>query len=172
MFEKCYRFLPFLALVAIIGVACTKSDSASSSNTSPTAKFTPSDVAKLKWIEGTWRGMVGDKPFFERYTIENDAMIVEGFEDGSFAKSNDTTRFELKNGEFGSGEGEQRSVATSITDNAVQFIPAVAGKGNRFRFERQTDGTWNAILEWLATNDKPARQKIYKMEPWKPGQSQ
>jgi hypothetical protein len=39
---------------------------------------------------------------------------------------------------------------------------------NRFRFERQSNGTWRAVLEWPATTDKPARQKIYIMEPWKP----
>ena len=172
MFERCYLFLCGLALAAIVLAGCAQSDSASSSNVAAPTKFTSSDVAKLKWIEGTWRGMDGDKPFFERYTVENDAMIVESFDDGTFAKSSDTTRFELRNGEFGSGDGDHRSVATSITENSIQFIPAVQGKGNMFRFERQTDGTWNAVLEWPATGDKPARQKVYKMQSWKPGQGQ
>jgi hypothetical protein len=33
-------------------------------------KFKAADVAKIKWIEGTWRGMDGDKPFYEPYKIE------------------------------------------------------------------------------------------------------
>lgn len=132
----------------------------------PGKTFTAADVAKLKWIEGTWRGMDGDKPFFERYRIEETAMVVEGFEDETLAKVTDTDRFELKNGEFGKGEGEKRSAASEITADYVQFVPAVPGNGNNFRFERQSDGTWRAVLEWPATADKPARQKVYIMERW------
>jgi len=134
----------------------------------PSKQFTSADVAKLKWIEGSWRGLDGDKPFYERYRIENDtAMVVETLkEDGSLDGEPD--RFELKNGEFGSGEGDRRSAASEITADYIQFVPAVFGKGNSFRFHRQTDGTWHALLEWPASADKPARQKIYVMQPWQP----
>jgi hypothetical protein len=131
----------------------------------PSRSFTAADVAKLKWIEGTWRGMDGDKPFFERYRIEETAMVVESLKEDSSADG-EPGRFELNGGEFGKGEGEKRSAASTITADSVQFVPAVPGKGNNFRFERQTDGIWHAILEWPATADKPTRQKIYKMERW------
>lgn len=112
--------------------------------------------------------MDGDKPFFERYRIENDtAMIVETLTDETLSKVEDTSRFELKDGEFGHTQGDRRSAASWISADAVQFVPA-AGGGNNFRFERQTDGTWRAVLEWPATASKPAGQKIYKMEPWPP----
>ena len=111
--------------------------------------------------------MDGDKPFYERYKIENTTLVVEGLNaDGSVKGEPD--RFELKNGEFRNGEGDKRSAASEITADYIQFVPAVPGKSNRFRFERQTNGTWRAVLEWPATPDKPARQKIYVMESWKP----
>lgn len=133
----------------------------------PSNKFTANDIAKLKWIEGTWRGMDGDKPFYERYKIEPTAMVVEGLkEDGS--PDGEPSRFELKDGEFGKTQGDKRSAASEISDTHVQFVPGVGSKGNNFRFEHQSDGTWIALLEWPATADKPARQKIYKMEPWQP----
>ena len=134
----------------------------------PSSKFTAADVAKLKWIEGTWRGMDGDKPFYERYKIVDSAMIVESLkEDGSV--DGEPGRFELKNGEFGKTEGDRRSAASEITDTYVQFVPAQSGPGrNSFRFEKQTDGTWTALLEWPASDNKPARQKVYRMEPWQP----
>lgn len=135
-------------------------------NPTPSKSFTAADVAKLKWIEGTWRGMDGDKPFYERYRLDGSSLIVETLKDETLAEVEDSGRFELKDGEFGKGEGDQRSAASSITDEAIQFVPSVPGKRNNYRFERQTDGTWNAILEWPATGDKPARQKVYKMEPW------
>ena len=147
--------------------SATNVQSDSKPQATPSNKFTTADIAKLKWIEGTWRGMDGDKPFYERYKIEESAMIVEGLkEDGS--PDGEPGRFELKNGEFGKTEGERRSAASEITDTYVQFVSAVAGKGNNFRFERQSDGTWIALLQWPATADKPSRQKIYKMEPWQP----
>lgn len=166
-------FIVSLFCVLSVGVVgCSQSQTsggqtaAADSQATPSNKFTEADVAKLKWIEGIWRGMDGDKPFYERYRLEGSTLIVDGFADGTLEKINDTSRFELKNGEFGQGEGDKRSAASSITDTSVQFVPAVAGKGNNFRFEKQSDATWNAILEWPATADKPARQKIYKMEPY------
>lgn len=129
----------------------------------PAKNLTPADIAKLKWIEGTWRGMDGETPFYERYKIEENAMVVETLkEDGSVDGEPD--RFELKNGEFGKGEGDKRSAATEITDTSIQFVPAVPGKGNSFRFVKQPHG-WDAILEWQAA-DKTAKSKTYKMEPW------
>jgi len=133
----------------------------------PSKTFTPADVAKLKWIEGTWRGMDGDKPFYERYKIEETAMVVESLKaDGSV--DGEPGRFELKDGEFGKGVGDQRSAASEITADHIQFFPAAPGKLNNFRFERQSNNTWRAVLEWPAKGDKPAGQKIYIMEPWKP----
>jgi hypothetical protein len=140
--------------------------SAVATQATPRNNITPADIAKLKWIEGTWRGMDGDTPFYERYRIEESAMVVEGLKDGDSSAVESTDRFELVNGEFGKTEGDKRSVASEIGDGFIQFVPAVAGKGNSFRFVRQPDGTWQAILEWPAAGDKPARTKVYKMERW------
>ena len=162
-----------IIIVSFIAAACSNARVANSviqepiAQPTPSNKFTAADIAKLKWIEGTWRGMDGDKPFYERYKIEETALIVEGLNaDGS--PDGQPGRFELKNGEFGKDEGDKRSAASEITADYVQFVPAVPGKMNRFRFERQASGTWRAVLEWPATPAKPAGQKIYIMEPWKP----
>ena len=165
-------------LVVLVGVSfivagCSRAKVANNDTRPPVAHATPSknftaaDVAKLKWIEGTWRGMDGDKPFYERYKIEETAMIVETLRaDGSV--NGEPDRFELKDGEFGKDEGDERSAASEITADHIQFVPAVPGKLNNFRFERQPNKTWRAVLDWPAKGDKPARQKIYIMEPWKP----
>lgn len=130
-------------------------------------KFTSADIAKLKWIEGTWRGSGETQPFFyERYRFEGDTLVVDSFENETLERVADTGRFELnKDGEFGQTSGNSRSAATEITDSYVQFIP-ITGMKNAFRFEKQTDGTWRAVLETPATADKPAKTVIYKMEPW------
>jgi hypothetical protein len=163
-----YSFVLAVIVVSFIVAGCSNAQVAKPQpSTTPAKNFTAGDVAKLKWIEGTWRGMDGDKPFYERYKVEETALVVETLKaDGSVNGAPD--RFELKNGEFGKDEGDQRSVASEITADYIQFVPAVPGKGNSFRFERQANNTWRAVLDWPAKADKPARQKIYIMEPWKP----
>jgi len=143
----------------------------------PSRQITEADIAKLKWLEGSWRGMDGDKPFHEKIYFEGTTMVVETFNDATMTSTQNISRFELKDGEFGNTVGDSRSAASEITDTAIQFVPAPIKqpdgsyapivKGNRFRFEKQADGTWNAILDTPANKDKPAGQKTYKMEQFK-----
>jgi hypothetical protein len=132
------------------------------------ARLEAEEVAKLRWIEGSWRG-TGDveKPFYERYRVEADAVIVEGFEDEEFTKSTGATRFELSEGEMGGGNEGWRWVVTNLDENSVTFGP-VAKARNSFRWERVSADEWRAVLEWPATADKPARRRVYKMERWPP----
>lgn len=172
-----YMFVLAAIGVSFIAASCSNAQLANSdtqppvaqstAQSTPSKKFTAADLAKLKWIEGTWRGMDGDKPFYERYKIEETAMVVETLK-ADRSVDGQPDRFELKDGEFGKDEGDKRSVASEITADYVQFVPAVPGKFNSFRFERQPNNTWRAVLKWPAKGDKPAGQKIYIMEPWKP----
>jgi len=130
---------------------------------SPANNLTEADVSKLKWLEGTWKGMDDDKPFYERYRFEGTSMVVESLKDEKL-EIEDADRFELVNGEFGKGEDEDRSAVSEITDNSVQFVPAVKGTGNSFRFERQDENSWKAILEWEAGDKRPAGRKVYVMQ--------
>jgi hypothetical protein len=131
------------------------------------ATLTAAELAKLRWIEGAWRG-TGDveKPFYERYRFENDSTLaVEGFPDETLSKADDVTRFELKDGRFGNGGEGSRWAASEVTDDSITFVP-VKGARNSFRWQKEPDGTWTAILEWPAAGDKPARRRVYKMERW------
>jgi hypothetical protein len=133
-------------------------------------KVTAADLQKLRWIEGTWRGTGDiDKPFFERYRFESDSVLaVDSFEDETLAKVTDTSRFELKDGEFGGGSEGHGYVAKSIDERAIEFGPAVNVK-NGFRWERESRESrdvWKATIIFPATGDKPARQRVYKMERW------
>src|SRR5687768_2339806 len=183
-----YRLLIIIASFALVFSACSGGADQNTSgnqaaNTAPAAdagptpsnQITEADVAKLKWLEGSWRGMVGDKPFYERIRFEGSTMIVESFEDGSMSNVTETGTFELKDGEWGHSVGTQRSAASSITADRVQFVPAKvpaapeggAVKGGMFGFERKEKGTWLAVLDVPASRDKPGSQTVYKREPWK-----
>ena len=131
--------------------------------------FSTSDLAKLRWIEGTWRG-TGDveAPFYERYRFENDStLVVEGLDKEKVDKVTDVTRFELKDGQFGNAGDDSRWSATEIDSESITFAP-VAKARNSFRWKRESKDLWQAILNWPAVENKPARQRVYKMERWPP----
>ena len=174
---------PLLAILLITGLVlltvggCTRTSprqlapKASTPLPSPSPKLiTTTDLAKLRWIEGSWRGSGdGQSPFYERYKFENDStLVVETLADKTLSNVSDVSRFELKDGHFGSGTADSGSVATALDDNSIAFAPL--GKGNFFRFQRESDNSWKAILNWTDKTGAP-KERIYLMErlvPHKP----
>jgi hypothetical protein len=156
-----------LMLLTLTG--CTRSSpvsltqKVSTPSPSPLPKLiTTADLAKLRWIEGSWRG-TGDEqpPFYERYKFESDStLVVETLADETLSKVSDVSRFELKDGHFGSGTPDSGSVATALDDNSITFAPL--GKGNFFRFQRESDNSWKAVLNWTDKNGAP-KERIYHM---------
>jgi|ERR1044071_4677114 hypothetical protein len=128
-------------------------------------RISTGELAKLRWIEGTWRGTGDiDKPFYERYHFEDEStLVVEGLADETLSKVTDVTRFELKDGAFGNAGDGSRWVATQLEDKSVTFEPVVKAR-NTFRWQQESKDVWKAILNWPATGDKPARQRVYLME--------
>jgi hypothetical protein len=172
MSSRTFLFVFVLAALLIMS-NCTRtvpsSTPAPASPTPAAKKFSPAELAKLRWIEGSWRG-TGDveTPFYERYHFENDStLVVDSFADEKFSKMSETSRFELKDGKFGNvGEGA-RWAAIAIDDNSISFEP-IAKAQNSFRWERVSPGPqpneWKAVLWWPAANNKPAGQRVYRME--------
>jgi hypothetical protein len=128
-------------------------------------RVTADELKKLRWIEGAWRG-TGDveEPFFERYRFESETTLaVESFKDQTLGKADDVTRFELRDGVFGNwGEGA-RWAATELGEGSVTFSP-VAKARNTFRWQRESADVWKAVLDYPASEGKPARQRVYRME--------
>ena len=176
-----FLVLLLASLVNLAGCARMKSHSAAHNTASSTPTtlpsptpnlITPADLAKLRWIEGSWRGTGGGvPPFFERYKFENDStLVVESLADETLSKVSDVSRFELKDGHFGSGSGDSGSVATALDDNS-SYVRAHRKAGNFFRFQRESDNSWKAILNW--TDKKWRREEsVYLMERWPRSSSQ
>ena len=169
-----FALLIVITLSTVIG--CASKPSATSANapapqsTPPPvtpAKLTAADLQKLRWIEGTWRGTGVNQPaFFERYRWENDTTLaVDSFDNEKVEKVTDTTRFELKDGEFGGGSEGARYVATAIDETSVTFGPAIKVR-NGFVWKQESKDTWTAIIKPLSTPDKPKPDVIYNMERW------
>jgi hypothetical protein len=158
-------------LLLISGCAQTGSKTILQATPSPSVAgrtFNSTDLKKLRWIEGTWRGTGGGvAPFVERYKFESDTILaVESLEGEKSDKVTDVTRFELKDGEFGGGSEGSRYVATSIDDKSVTFQPVTKAR-NSFRWEYESENSWKAILSSPATDTGPDKQRIYQMERWR-----
>ena len=165
--------LTILIIAALcLGYGCNRSSAvaqgqATASPTVTGGTFTTADLQKLRWIEGTWRGTGGGvPPFVERYKFESDSILaVESLEGEKFDKVADVTRFELKDGQFGGGSEGSRYVASTIDDKSITFAPAIKAK-NFFRWERESENSWKAVISWPATDKAPTRERTYQMERW------
>ena len=157
-------------LVMLTGTIACAGPGTSSTTQAPTATpastvtpkiVTTAELQKLKWIEGTWRGTGETQPpFFERYRFENDStLVMEELADESLSKVNSTTRYELKDGRFGT----DRAVATALDDTSITFSPLISGR-NSFKWQSESRDTWKAILTLPATAKAPAKETIYKLE--------
>ena len=156
--------LPLAALLLSIA-ACAGGSSPKSPESTASQKPVPkivsaTDLAPLRWIEGSWRGSGYEKPFYERYRFENDTtLLMEELADETLSKVNDTTRYELKDGLFSNA----RYVATALDDKSITF-ESVTNAQNGFRWERESDNSWKATLWWPANNNSPAGQRVYLLE--------
>ena len=164
-----------MALLGILG-GCARMQSHYDAHTTATpvkasspwfthSQFSTADLGKLRWIVGTWRGTGGGvPPFFERYQFENEySLVVETFTDQTLRKVDDIRRFVLMDGQFGNSEGGSGSVATALDDNSITFDQF--GKGSSFRWQRETDNSWKAVLTWTDKTGA-AKERIYNMERW------
>jgi hypothetical protein len=155
----------FFIVLAFASVGCSGQTTAN--QTAPAAvpaaaskAVSTADLANLKWIEGAWKG-TGDveKPFFELYRFEDDSTLaVDSFDDESLGKVTETSRFVLKDGQF----GNSNYAATDITKDSVTFAP-IAKARNTFTWRKKSADLWEAVLEWPATESKPAMKRVYQM---------
>ncbi|HKR12393.1 MAG TPA: hypothetical protein VJT15_10070 [Pyrinomonadaceae bacterium] len=165
LYARCKPIYSVLTLALLLSfTACNRGQQAHA----PTPKtITAADLQKLRWIEGSWRGAgVDQPPFFERYRFENETTLaVDHFADEALTKVTETSRYELKNGEFRNAGGGPGHVATALDDNSITFEPSSAGS-NSFTWKRVSKDSWTAVLAWPASGNRPAGERTYNLERW------
>ena len=138
------------ALLALVAVAPLVAQS--SQRGQPVTPFATSDFAKLKWLEGTWRGSAaGQEPFFERYRFVNDSTIeISYYRDSTLAHESGTGRVYLTVGRIYHTTGPGRWGATRVDSSGIYFIPQVNAR-NTFAWAFKSADTWTATLRSGAT---------------------
>lgn len=113
----------------------------------PTTAFAPADLAKLRWLEGSWEGTApGEPAIYERYHFANDSTIeITYYGDPDFARQTGSGRVYLSVGRLYHTFGPGRWGATHVDNDGVFFIPQVNAR-NTFAWSRESADTWSATL--------------------------
>jgi hypothetical protein len=128
----------------------------------PAQNLTAADIAKIKWLEGSYRGTGADKPFFNRYHFNGTTLYVQSFDDEAMTKQTKSAVYELKDGMFANPSGDNRFAASEITDDLIQFV-ILTDASAAYRLERQGDGSIRATLESTRPDGK-SDQNSYVLE--------
>ena len=146
--------------------AISPNPNAAKLTTKPALKnVTAKDIAKIDWINGSFKGTGADKPFYNRYTLSGTTLRIESFDDEAMTKFMDKSVYELKDGMFANPTGQDRFAASEISDDVVEFV-AITEKPAILRYERVGDGTFKAIFEYTGADGNQARVS-YIMVPLK-----
>ena len=128
----------------------------------PPGRFGTSDIRKLQWIEGRWRGSAeGQRPFYEAYRAVNDSTIeITYYADSTFTRTTGGGRVYLSVGRVFHTAGPGVWGASRIDDQGVYFVPERNAR-NTLSWARRGPDTWIATLRSSATGQEQVT--IYEM---------
>ena len=129
------------------------------------SNLTADDIAKIKWLVGSYRGLGAEKPFFNRYRLEGTTLKVQSFEDEAMTKQIQAATYELADGMFANPSGDHRFGASEITDDHIQFV-SLTDPGAAYSLAKLDGGKIKATLESPGPDGK-LNTTAYTMEPLK-----
>jgi hypothetical protein len=140
------KLLPFLT-VAVFSYKCSISQQANKGG-----------LKSLTWIEGNWRGMDGNKAFYEIYHIKDDStLVITSYEwDGKDSSKTSISSVRRKDGSYYLGDNFNWKV-TAISEGSI-FMEPVFKASNTILWKKRDQNTWEAILE------SKGGRKVYVMQ--------
>lgn len=143
-------------------LVCALAPAARAQRGQPRTAFSTADFARLKWLEGTWKGTApNEAPFFERYRFANDSTIeITYFADSALTRTTGTGRVYLSVGRIFHTFGPGRWAATHVDDGGAYFVPQTNAH-NTFAWSVQSPDAWTATVRMgLSGHD---RVTVYEM---------
>lgn len=143
-------------------LACAVAPIAHAQRGQPRTPFSTSDFARLKWLEGTWKGTAPNEPsFFERYTFANDSTIeITYFADSTLSRATGHGRVYLSVGRIFHTFGPGRWAATHVDESGAYFVPQTNAH-NTFAWSVRSRDAWTSTVRMgLSGHD---RITVYEM---------
>ena len=120
--------------------------------------YTKKDLKKISWIEGNWKGMDGQSPFYEVYKFINDSTIeITSYDwNGIDSTNSSTSLVSWKNDRYYLGDS-LNYVVNEITDSVISMNPNYKAN-NSINWKAKNSNAWTAILK------SKNGEKVYNME--------
>jgi len=136
---------------------------AAQSSALPRQRFGTTDLPKLQWMEGRWRGTgPGEAPFYEAYHFANDSTLeITYYADSSFGRTTGTGRVYLSVGRIYHTTGPGQWGATKIDQTGAYFVPE-RNAHNTFAWTYESNDSWTSVLRSSATGQE--RVRVYRMK--------
>jgi hypothetical protein len=125
-------------------------------------QYVKSDLIKIKWIEGKWKGLYKGEPFYEIYQFVNDTTLeITSYEwNGTDSSKSKKSYLYFKDGFYWLGDKQNWKV-TSITESEIKMLPNVEAY-NDIIWKYTGSFAWDAML----TSKKGTT--IYNMQSFDP----
>lgn len=131
---------------------------AASSQTVSEQTYTRHDLGKARWIEGNWKGMDGNTPFYEIYKLVNDSTLeITSYEwNGTDSSKSSKAFVAWKDGHYYLGDNLNWKV-NAIIEDAIFMVPHQKA-ANEILWKRKDENNWYAVLK------SQKGEKLYHME--------
>ena len=121
------------------------------------SQFKLTDFEPLRQMQGDWKGMAGNSPFFEGYEIRNDTLIwIRYFSDAALSKVSGEGSVYYSQGNIYHSNGNSTWRLKKKEGNTFYFEP-VRNANNSFRWKI------NDATSWSAEVGSAGRSRIYEM---------
>ena len=111
--------------------------------------FSAQDMQKLQWLEGSWKGVAGDKPFYEAWRVVNDSVLVNFAItiNGKDTLVKESGVLRLRQGHILSGQAPTLWRATRLMPNELVLRNDTLRFSNTIIWLHTKDDHWFTILE-------------------------
>jgi hypothetical protein len=160
------RRLPFAAMAAAIMLALGAQTSLAQTSKSyrgqPKRPFSVADFAKVRWLEGRWKGTSPDAdPMYEAIHFANDSTAeIIYYRDPAFSQQIGTGQLYLSVGRVFHTFGPNRWGATHVDTDGLYFVPQ-SNVRNSFVWTYQTPESWTATMHSGVSGQQ--RVTVYQM---------
>lgn len=121
--------------------------SAQRGRSEPRTTYGASDLAKVKWLIGSWAGTAeGETTLYQRFAqVDDSTYEITYFRDAGFGEPSGSGRLYLSVGRIYHTFGSNRWVATRIGDKGLYLVPQTSARSN-FAWTYLSPDSWTFTM--------------------------